>query len=277
MARPDLLAPDSLLPKRDVLLDASEMTQRLPVLLGVPPGTPVGCLERLRTKYHVGESLRVLHRLCIGGATHLVSTRMATAERIPRLAAAVGDGAGQVGGLRAVVHDRELDAVSWVFPFDRKLPGLPELMDERASVLADVGVAASTTEVAGYAPEKSVTLRCTDRAGRVTAYAKLYADCRAVVGLGRPVLAGRRTGRLGRRGDATRRGLRAGSPPRRLRGDAGTAPRPAVDSRLGGRDAQPRSGARSPPWPSSRRRAAPRALHTGCPARRRGVARTSAS
>ena len=101
---------------------------------------------------------------------------MATAERIPRLAAAVGDGAGQVDGLRAVVHDRELDAVSWVFPFDRKLPGLPELMAERASVLANVGVAISRTEVAGYAPEKSVTLRCSDGDGRVTAYAKLYAD-----------------------------------------------------------------------------------------------------
>ena len=172
----DLLAFDPELPRRDALLDVSVVADRLPALLGVPAGTSVGPVERIRTKYRDGRSLRVLHRVPVAGTTRLVSTRMATAERIPRLAAAASAGGGEVAGLRAVVHDPELDAVSWVFPFDRKLSGLDGLVGEEAPVLELLGFGGAATNVVAYAPEKSVTLRCADRAGRVLAYVKVYAD-----------------------------------------------------------------------------------------------------
>lgn len=173
----DLLAFDPELPRRDALLDVAVVAERLPALLGVPAGTSVGPVERIRTKYRDGRSLRVLHRVPVAGATQLVSTRMATTERIPRLAAeAASAGPGEVAGLRAVMHDPELDAVSWVFPFDRKLSGLDELVGDEAQVLELLGFAGAATRVVAYAPEKSVTLRCADRAERVIAYAKVYAD-----------------------------------------------------------------------------------------------------
>jgi Phosphotransferase enzyme family len=173
---PDLLAPDPDLPKRDALLDVSFVADRLPGLLGVPAGTRLGPVERIRAKYRAGRSLRVLHRLTIGEVTHLVSSRMATAERVPRLAAAAGAGSGEVAGLRAVVLDGDLDCVSWVFPYDRKLSGLHQLVGDETPLRTSLGVDARVSGVAAYAPEKSVTLRCDDAAGRVTAYAKVYAE-----------------------------------------------------------------------------------------------------
>ena len=119
----------------------------------------------------------MLHRLPVAGTTQLVSTRMATAERIPRLAAAAGAGSGEVAGLRAVVHDPELDAVSWVFPFDRKLSGLDELVGERGA--GPGRCSASTARRPAWSPTRRRSpSRCAapDRAGRVIAYAKVYAD-----------------------------------------------------------------------------------------------------
>jgi Ser/Thr protein kinase RdoA (MazF antagonist) len=78
--------------------------------------------------------------------------------------------------LRAVVFDPDLHAVSWVFPCDRKLPGLDRLVGDGTFLRTSLGIEAGTTAVVAYAPEKSVTLRCEDAAGRVTAYAKVYAE-----------------------------------------------------------------------------------------------------
>ena len=80
----------------------------------------------------MGRSLRVLHRLPVAGtdAPRVDADghrRSASRAWRPR----PGAGSGDVAGLRAVVHDPELDAVSWVFPFDRKLSGLDELVGER--------------------------------------------------------------------------------------------------------------------------------------------------
>jgi Ser/Thr protein kinase RdoA (MazF antagonist) len=172
----DLLAPDAALPHRDALLDVSVMAARIPALIGVPPGSPVGPIARIRTKYRIGRSVRVLHRLPVAGTDHFVSTRMATPARIPRLVAAARVGCCEVAGLRAVVHDEDLDAVSWVFPCDRKLSGLDTLIGDGGSNLAGISVPASTTEVVAYAPEKSVTFRARDAAGLVTAYLKVYAE-----------------------------------------------------------------------------------------------------
>ena len=162
----DLLAPDPDLPRRDALLDVSFVADRLARSLGVPAGAQIGGVERIRAKYRFGRSLRVLHRMTVDQREHLVSTRMVTVERAPRLAAAAGAG----------VFDPDLHAVSWVFPHDRRLTGLDRLVEDATFLRTTLGVDARINGVVAYAPEKSVTLRCEDAAGRVIAYAKVYAE-----------------------------------------------------------------------------------------------------
>jgi Ser/Thr protein kinase RdoA (MazF antagonist) len=101
-------------------------------------------VEVLRCKYRVGESLRVLYRS--GG-------RLATVRLRP-------------GGLTRW----------WAFPDDRRLTGIASVM---APTDVQRGLAGGRpwagSEVAEYAPERSLTVRALDAAGRPCAYVKLYA------------------------------------------------------------------------------------------------------
>jgi Phosphotransferase enzyme family len=130
------LAPDPTFPRRDVLLDAEAMRERLSALLG----TEVEACERLRATYHPGRSLRVLLRVRANGAARLAYARM-----FPRGTRSFP------GGLR----DEELSTVVGVFPADRKLAALPRFADAR---------------LVAYAPEKSATFAVRG------AFVKLYAD-----------------------------------------------------------------------------------------------------
>ncbi len=67
-----LLAADPGVPQRDVLLDAREMAERFVALLGTSGPLRVEQCRRLRTKYRIGESLRVLYRVRVDGAWHQV-------------------------------------------------------------------------------------------------------------------------------------------------------------------------------------------------------------
>jgi hypothetical protein len=100
-------------------------------------------VEVVRCKYRVGESLRVLYRT----GDRLVTVRVRAGER-PRW---------------------------WVFPDDRRLRGIAELMAPTAELRALAGRPWVTSEVAEYAPERSLTVRALDGSGRATAYVKLYA------------------------------------------------------------------------------------------------------
>jgi tRNA A-37 threonylcarbamoyl transferase component Bud32 len=63
-----------------------------------------------------------------------------------------------------------------VFPCDRKLLGLDQLITDKTLLRSSLDVDARVGGVAAYAPEKSVTLRCEDAFGRVIAYVKAYAE-----------------------------------------------------------------------------------------------------
>jgi Ser/Thr protein kinase RdoA (MazF antagonist) len=194
------LSPDLVLPQRDRLLDADEMRERLADRLGASGPMMIDGCALIRAKYRIGESLRVVYRLDLDGTQRLVAARAFAKGRSAAAyekAGAVSEHAvpagraGRVGGLRTVVHDRDLDAVWWVFPRDRKLVGLDDVVRPTADVRAALGLPPWVgREVAEYAPERSATFRALDSAGAVISYVKAYAPGTADV----VALAGRYNG-----------------------------------------------------------------------------------
>ena len=134
----EYLAPDSRVPQRDTLLD--------PTTAPVP--NDATAVEVMRCKYRVGESLRVLYRCATSDGERFVSVR-ATAGRAIRW---------------------------WTFPDDRRLPGIDALLAPSAAMVAVAGRRDWVrSEVAEYAPERSITVRAIDADGNATAYVKQYA------------------------------------------------------------------------------------------------------
>ncbi len=168
------LALDPLLPQRDELLDAERVADRLSARLGLAGPLELERCEPVRIKYRHGESLRVLYRLEIAGASHDVSARMFPGARSEEEHGRALAAATQTGELRPVVRDGELDTVFWIFPNDRRLRNLGERLD-RARALAP-GLDVCGTRVESYAPEKAVTAAYLDGLGRPVAYVKLHVD-----------------------------------------------------------------------------------------------------
>jgi aminoglycoside phosphotransferase len=134
-----LLAPDPAVPLRDVLLDP----QRAPVPIDA------SSVEIVRCKYRVGESMRVLYRCVTSDGLRLVTVR-ASADREPRW---------------------------WTLPDDRRLPQVAALLGPAPELVALAGGRAWTrSEIAEYAPERSITVRAVASDGSGTAFAKHYAQ-----------------------------------------------------------------------------------------------------
>ncbi|HET7477337.1 MAG TPA: phosphotransferase [Dermatophilaceae bacterium] len=151
LATPPGLAFDPVLPTRDALLDAAVVRERLTDVLGIP----VRASTRVRAKYRIVESLRVVYRLTLDGADRLVSAR--TFARDP--------GSG--------TWDPKLGCSWWTFPDDRRLRGLDRLL-RPAGRLAGMAPGWATSQVVEYAPERSATFRALDRAGSTVGYVKAY-------------------------------------------------------------------------------------------------------
>ena len=133
------------------------------VVLGRALGVgPVAC-RRGRTKYRVGESLRVVHELRDRDGT---AVRVAIRAFPDRGLPAGGDGADLVLA--------ELGALGWVFPNDRKLPSLRPFLTDGERRCQALGRSADRLALVAYAPEKAATVRCAND-GRVVGFAKLHA------------------------------------------------------------------------------------------------------
>jgi Ser/Thr protein kinase RdoA (MazF antagonist) len=169
------LAPDPAVPARDVLLDDAEMAARLSRLLATGRPLQIDGCSRGRAKYKVGESLRLVHELEIAGTTHVVASRTFAGRSAEVHERALRD-ATDVGPLRGVAHDPELETVFWTFPNDRKIRTLRALAPATETVSALLGRPVARTVIAAYAPEKSATEACLDAAGRPIAYAKTFAS-----------------------------------------------------------------------------------------------------
>lgn len=167
------LAPDAAVPARDRLLDETSATQRLAELLGVEPVSG----GRLRAKYRIGESLRIVQRVSDGLTTYVASARTfpGTTSRI-----AFDRALRNVGGRPhvepPVIHDSEWATVWWVFPADRRMRCLESLLRPDPARSARLGLGEwRTSEVVEYAAERSVTLCASADDGRVCGYVKAYA------------------------------------------------------------------------------------------------------
>jgi aminoglycoside phosphotransferase len=157
------LAPDAAVPQRDALLDADLVARLFP---------GVTTCERVYAKYRVGESLRVVYRL--DGAHHVAGRTFAEGKSEAAYERARAD-AVPAGPLPPVLHARELDAVFWGFPNDRKLAKLPLLDPGSAELARLLGRPCAAVRVVAYAAEQSATAQCLDASGRALAYVKVHA------------------------------------------------------------------------------------------------------
>lgn len=160
-----LLAVDPALPQRDLLLDEAVMKEYLSRLVGPYGDFDLEHCERLRTKYRIGRSLRVLYELSGSSHSHRIAARA-----FPRTHRVSSNFSSPVE-----IHAPELNTMFWVFPHDRKIKHLSLLYDVPAHLRRIQGHAWIKSRVVGHAPEKSVTAQCLDQNDEVLAYAKIYA------------------------------------------------------------------------------------------------------
>jgi tRNA A-37 threonylcarbamoyl transferase component Bud32 len=156
-----LLAVDPALPQRDLLLDETLMTGYLSHLIkhGIED------CERLRTKYRVGTSLRVLYQLRGSGRSYRIAARAFPGTR--RIA--------NQSTSQTELNAPELNATFWIFPHDRKIKNLA-VLDNIPDELRDIeGQTWTRSRIVAHAPEKSVTAQCLDDNEQIIAYAKIYA------------------------------------------------------------------------------------------------------
>ena len=168
-------AADPRLPQRDLLLDEREVARRLSASLGRRGRLHISACERVRAKYRVGQSLRVLHRVRVEGRDYAVAARAFAAGESRRAYERASLAAVECAPLRAVLHDAELEAVFWTFPNDRRLAGLDVLREVPTELARLFAPEWTHSRLVAYAPEKCATAQCLDEHSSVVAYAKAYA------------------------------------------------------------------------------------------------------
>ncbi len=169
------LAADPALPRRDDLLDSAFVGARIEQLAAASGGPPVRRCTRVRARYRRGESLRATYRVDDGaGGSRLVSARMFTAGKAAaKLAQARDAAAGGATATGSVLVDAVLDTVFWVFPADRKLRGLDELLAPSDAVRTLFDEPWARSELLAYTPEKAATVRCESASGTAVGFAKV--------------------------------------------------------------------------------------------------------
>src|SRR5262245_26097389 len=113
----NLLANDPAMPQRDILVDETVMAQYLSRLVAHYGDFGSNHCERLRTKYRVGSSLRVLYELSGSGHSYRIAARA-----FPRT--------HQISNHFSAnheIHAPELNTIFWIFPDDRKIKNLAVL------------------------------------------------------------------------------------------------------------------------------------------------------
>ena len=165
------LAPDAVVPQRDRLLDERWMQQWFADRLGVRAAGRGAC-RLVRAKYRIGESLRVRYDLDTG------ARRLPLAVRVfpPGVSRSIYERslarALPVNGVPPVVHDPALEMVAWVFPNDRKISRLADVM----APLRCGRDEPTQAELVSWVPEKLATARHATAGETAHCYAKIYGD-----------------------------------------------------------------------------------------------------
>jgi Ser/Thr protein kinase RdoA (MazF antagonist) len=154
------LAPDSVVPHREALLDEQAVARRLSLRRCV----------RVYAKYRVGESLRVAYRGDDGAYLAARTFRDGASGDAYRRARGR---AVPTAAHEPVLHAPDLDAVFWTFPNDRRLTALPLVAGRSPALDRLLGRSCAGTRLVAYAPESSASVQCLDEVGRVLAYAKV--------------------------------------------------------------------------------------------------------
>ena len=160
-----MLAADPALPQRDLLLDEVVMKEYLSRLLVRNGDGGIQECERLRTKYRVGTSLRVLYEVAGNSRSYRIAAR--AFPRTKRVTNRLTS--------RVEIHAPELNTTFWIFPHDRKIKQLSVLSAIPEELREIAGQTWTTSRIIGHAPEKSVTAQCLAEDNNVLAYAKIYA------------------------------------------------------------------------------------------------------
>ena len=160
-----LLALDPALPQRDLLLDETLMAEYLSRLVARHGDFRVRDCERLRTKYRVGTSLRVLYE--VRGKDHSYRIAARALPRTRRIADRVTSCVS--------VNAPELNTMFWIFPHDRKIKNLSVLANVPDEPRNIEGQTWTSSRIVAHAPEKSVTAQCLGKNDQLLAYAKIYA------------------------------------------------------------------------------------------------------
>lgn len=171
-----LLAPDALVPQRDLLLDENAMRERLAKNICKYGEADLKSCEIKRVKYRVGGNLRVLYEISCGDLSLLVAARTFDKNRGASVCEESTKNGVAISSARPVFYDAELETVFWTFPNDRKLNNLKILQTVPGNLAEIAGRTWTTSRVAAYAPEKGATAECLDAGGSTIAYAKVYAD-----------------------------------------------------------------------------------------------------
>ena len=165
------LAPDPALPQRDLLLDDQQMAARLSLMISDRDAALIDRCEKLRIKYRIGESLRVLYRLAVDGSTHLIAMKAFAGP-----CAETADGISKVFEWQSAQFvDADLRAAFWMFPNDRKIRHLSLLLEMPGTLATLLAGKWRRSECVVYVPEKCATVRCHDGDDKTIAYAKMYA------------------------------------------------------------------------------------------------------
>jgi aminoglycoside phosphotransferase (APT) family kinase protein len=165
MSGTPLLALDPALPQRDLLLDEALMAEYLSRLVAPDGDFGIRDCERLRTKYRVGTSLRVLYEVIGNGQLYRIAARA-----FPQTRRVADRGASSVE-----VNATDLNTIFWIFPHDRKIKNLSVLADIPDGLQQIEGRPWIKSHVVAHAPEKSVTAQCLGDNEEIIAYAKIYA------------------------------------------------------------------------------------------------------
>jgi Ser/Thr protein kinase RdoA (MazF antagonist) len=169
---------DEALPTRDEYLDAAAMQTKIGAIVGVPKDVVIEGCKLVRVKYRLGESLRVMYEIEIGGCRHVLTARSYPISHVvdPTLFFDVGVNVCGCGlNLRRTSFDPVGNAVWWAFPADRYMGHLNDVMMPPAGWVDAEEIGWVASELVEYRPEHSATVRCMDTKTRTVAFAKTYA------------------------------------------------------------------------------------------------------
>ncbi|HKW76247.1 MAG TPA: phosphotransferase [Terriglobales bacterium] len=168
-----LLQPDAVFPQRDLLLEPDFIAEKLAARLEDRIQVHMKSCERVRATYRPGQSFRVSYKFRANGADGIVAARaFGTSAHTSELDSSTGlsNPAWDTG-----FFDRETNTAFWLFPSDRKIKSLPQLMQEPYTVSDPFVSGWVESRLMAYASEKCATVQCLDRERNVLAYAKVYA------------------------------------------------------------------------------------------------------